>query len=142
MPGNVPVAMTIVNNPADNTEVMMQPKLDSTEVSKRKIKQNNFMQVIPMQETLEVRLKESTYQVVSDDWSYVKIENLLEPKEDDYSDSAKSMEMSSSQCPSQSSSSSSSHQHQHQQQQQNASYTTASQASQHSQFFSFWSFYN
>lgn len=79
MPGNVPVAMTVVN-PTTNTEVKPMP--DNLLHLFSLI--NNSLQVIPMQETLEVRLKESTYQVVSD-WPFaVKMENI--ESSDSYSD--------------------------------------------------------
>lgn len=92
-----------------------------------------------MQETLEVRLKESTYQV---DWPYdVKMENLLDASPSKASFSGRDSVASSMQ--------STSSQHNQQQQQQSSQiirhvnhhtpYTTASQASQHSFFKCFFS---
>lgn len=70
--------------------------------------------MIPMQETLEVRLKESTYQVVSD-WPFaVKMENI--ESSDSYTDS-KPMQSNAKL------------------QTQHPLYSTASQASQHFMHF-------
>lgn len=103
MPGNVPVAMTVVN-PTTNTEVKRIPGNFPNKID------NSELQVIPMQETLEVRLKESTYQVVSD-WPFaVKMENM--ESSDSYND-CKPMQVNTKL------------------QTQHPMYSTASQASQH-----------
>lgn len=90
VPGSVPVGMTVVN-PTTNTEVRNKHTNISAVRSMTPSNVCPFFQVIPMQETLEVRLKESTYQVVSD-WPFavnVKTENTGQDNmesSDSYSD--------------------------------------------------------
>lgn len=121
MPGSVPVGMTVVT-PTTNTEVR-----NSENTSPEYIWRNNpISQVIPMQETLEVRLKESTYQVVSD-WPFaVKMENVCQDNmesSDSYSD-CKPMQESAKQSTA-----------------QHPIYSTASQASQKYFVFEFHGFH-
>lgn len=89
-----------------------------------------------MQETLEVRLKESTYQVVSDWPSFnIKVEKMTsEQSADDFNSGENVSAASGSSSSTQSQQNHSKMMHQSQQQ-QHPMYSTASQASQYSSLF-------
>lgn len=79
-----------------------------------------------MEETLEIRLKESTFQVCSSGWPFIKMESLV-----DASDAYTTNSGSSCDIKKESLTSSSPSQHVHQQQSMvQPTYSTASQASQ------------